>query len=439
MELNKIHNIDCLAGLKLLPDKSVHCVVTSPPYWGLRDYGMAGQVGLEKTPKLFIKSMVAIFKEVKRVLRDDGTLWLNIGDSYAANGKNRSTKQATAKSTLNGTTKTQEQSLRQQSLIVDDLKPKDLVGIPWMMAFALRADGYYLRQDIIWAKPNPMPESVTDRCTKSHEYFFLLSKSKQYYYDHIAIMQEAQEWTGKAAEFGRTGAVSEHILPGQSAAQHRPRKSGNKERKNGSERGCPEGNVSNVCSSVPWEGLKANKRSIWTIATKPYAEAHFATFPEDLITDPIKAGTSEYGCCENCGNPYKRLYRQQLVPTYKASFNSKPDERDAQADAQDAGSNRMKDGHKPGWINKTNTLGWVPSCKCPNTKRIPCTVLDPFMGAGTTALVAQKLGRNFIGFELNPKYVAMANKRLNSHLGMFSPDNIKAIEQHEQLKQLTIE
>jgi len=176
------------------------------------------------------------------------------------------------------------------------IKPKDLVGIPWRVAFALQADGWYLRQDIIWHKPNPMPESVTDRCTKAHEYIFLLSKSPKYYYDAEAIMQDAQIWTGRAACFDRSGnAVAEHILLGQSAAQHRSRKSGNKARKPGVERGCPEGTGSNVCGNVPWEGAKANKRSVWTGTTKPFKDAHFATFPEELIVDCIKAGCPEGG------------------------------------------------------------------------------------------------------------------------------------------------
>ena len=188
LELNKIYNMDCLKGLKQLHDNSINCCVTSPPYWGLRDYGVEGQFGLEKTPEEYVSKMVEVFREVKRVLRDDGTLWLNLGDSYCGSGKGTAFypenaalyKQGTNKGTVD---KPNIIKIKPQN----GLKAKDLVGIPWMVAFALRADGWYLRQDIIWHKPNPMPESVTDRCTKSHEYIFLFSKSPHYYYDAEAI------------------------------------------------------------------------------------------------------------------------------------------------------------------------------------------------------------------------------------------------------------
>lgn len=248
-------------------------------------------------------------------------------------------------------------------------KPKDLIGIPWLLAFALRKDGWYLRQDIIWHKPNPMPESVTDRCTKAHEYIFLLSKNAKYYYNYKAIMvdcknaeddlrrltsaaknhksapnelnnglRQRESWNGSTFDSGKTGEMME---------TRGGRKSGYKERKAGSERGCPENTGSNVCASVPWEGTKANKRSVWTVTTKPYSDAHFATFPPDLIIDCIKAGCPDGG-----------------------------------------------------------------------------TVIDPFMGAGTTALVAAKLNRNFIGFELNADYIKIAEKRLAAELGMFNPKPI---------------
>jgi DNA modification methylase len=329
---NIVFNESCLSGLKRLSDKSVNCCVTSPPYFGLRDYGTSNQIGLEDSPEEFVKSLVSVFRELKRVLMDDGTLWLNLGDSYA-NDKLKGFKQ------------------------------KDLIGIPWRVAFALQEDGWYLRQDIIWNKPNPMPESVTDRCTKSHEYIFLLSKSKKYYYDYQFIMQKVAlatigrisqnldsqhgservpgktngnmkavaSWKGSGFENGKTAA-----------AINNGRKSGNKYPKTAKERGCSDNTGSNVCGSVPWEGLKANKKSVWTVSTKPFKEAHFATFPEYLIVDCIKAG-------------------------------------------------------------------------CP----IDGIVLDPFMGAFTTALVSRKLGRNYIGFETNPDYIKIGEKRLEKELGLF--------------------
>lgn len=339
--MNEIINSDCLEGIKMLHDNSVDCCITSPPYFGLRDYGMAGQMGLEETPELFIEKMVEVFEQVKRVLKPAGTLWINIGDSYASAGKNRTPEQAIKNSGVNGSLKSQMQLLKQQNKIVGDLKPKDLIGIPWMLAFALRSAGWYLRQDIIWHKPNPMPESVTDRCTKAHEYIFLLSKSMKYHYDHDAIKVEAKNPEDDARRIAQQHLANKSN-PDDKINGLRARKSGNKERKPGSERGCPENSGSNVCSSVPWEGFKANKRSVWTVATKPFSEAHFATFPEELIVDCIKAG-------------------------------------------------------------------------CP----VGGLILDPFMGAGTTALVARKLQRNYIGFELNHKYIKIAQKRLQKELGFF--------------------
>jgi site-specific DNA-methyltransferase (adenine-specific) len=260
MNVEILHG-DCRETLKTLPDASAHCCVTSPPYFGLRDYGHDGQIGLEESPDAFVQQMVGVFREVRRVLRDDGTLWLNLGDSYAGSGKGRNgdgspnvdplSKQATSVGTIVG------------NLIkshAHDCKPKDLIGIPWRVAFALQGDGWYLRQDIIWHKPNPMPESVTDRCTKAHEYIFLLSKSARYFYDAEAVKEEA------------TGGSS-----------------GNDERKDSAERGCP--NAGGTASGVPWQGSDTrNRRSVWSVVTKPYKAAHFATFPPDLIRPCILAG-----------------------------------------------------------------------------------------------------------------------------------------------------
>lgn len=420
--LNKIFHGSAKEILATLDDKSVHCCVTSPPYWNLRDYQVEGQIGLEDTPEDFILRLVEVFREVKRVLRDDGTLWINIGDSYAATCKNRTEKQAGARSNIQGSLSSQSQSLKQKSKIVSGLKPKDLVGVPWMLAFALRADGWYLRQDIIWHKTTSMPESVTDRCTKNHEYIFLLTKSSKYYYDHISIMQDAKN---PIDDMRRLNAASwdDKTIPGELNNGLRPRKSDTFKRDN-SKRGISIVNQTKGTHrpdrNDTFNTGKANKRSVWTVTPRAFTEAHFATYPPELIVDCIKAGSSEYGVCDSCGSPYKRLYKQRLVPGNKASFNSKPDDRDAQADAQDAGSNRMKDGHKPEWINEVKQLGFVPSCKCPNTKRSPAIILDPFFGAGTTGIVARKLNRNFIGIELNKSYIDdIAIPRMKRELGMF--------------------
>lgn len=318
---NKIINSDCIEGMKHLPDKSINCCVTSPPYFGLRDYGHDGQIGLEETPDLFVQKMVDVFREVKRVLKDDGTLWLNLGDSYWGGGwrgAQLSDKSGQIQKNHEGThcgTALKNIGTGKH----DVFKSKDLIGIPWRVAFALQADGWYLRQDIIWHKPNPMPESVSDRCTKAHEYIFLLSKSQRYYYDSDAIKYEMLESSVQRNQSGWNGNEDRGWLSGK------------------------QNNLSKYLGSDKAKDQKlANKRSVWTVTTKPFSDAHFATFPEDLIVDCIKAGCPEGGI-----------------------------------------------------------------------------VLDPFMGAGTTAVVAKKLNRDYVGFELNPDYVKIAEKRLYNQIGMF--------------------
>lgn len=233
--------------------------VTSPPYFGLRDYGVDGQLGLEQTPEQYVAAMVEVFRCVRDVLADDGTLWLNIGDSYASGGRK----------TRDTDNKLEQRGMNTRPDDPAGIKPKDLIGIPWMLAFALRADGWYLRQDIIWHKPNPMPESVRDRCTKAHEYIFLLSKSERYYYDHIAAMEDAVGGqSGKAASFKREGSKREQTIPGQGYGTHRPDR-----------------------EDVAYNGAKRNRRSVWTVATHPYKGAHFATFPPALIEPCILAGS----------------------------------------------------------------------------------------------------------------------------------------------------
>ena len=248
---------EAAAVLRELPEGSARCCVTSPPYWGLRDYGVGGQLGLERAPDEYVARLVAIFREVRRVLKDDGTLWLNLGDSYAAN---RSYQVA---STKGGPKHSPAQGALSASTVPDGLKPKDLVGIPWRVAFALQADGWYLRQDIIWAKPNPMPESVTDRCTKAHEYLFLLSKRERYYYDASAIAE---------LSFGDKGAGTRNYRPGSDGNQRK-----------------------DEWQSVVNLRAVRNRRSVWTVATQPYAGAHFATFPPKLIEPCILAGCPEGG------------------------------------------------------------------------------------------------------------------------------------------------
>ena len=369
---------NCLDTLKQLPDECVNTCITSPPYWGLRDYGTATwiggdpncnhmrdskvnpngntdtghkamfdqenavgdaiyksecpkcgakrkdqQLGLEDTPDQFVKNLVNVFREVRRVLKDDGTVWLNLGDSYHRSGSD----QPTQKGILNtsGINKKYGWDHKHKNKLIN-LKPKDLVGIPWKVAFALQADGWYLRQDIIWNKPNPMPESVKDRCTKSHEYIFLLSKNAHYYFDQEAIKE---------------GTTT----------------------KDSTIRNRDETKLNNTPGRTRMEGLKTNeyetknKRSVWTVTTKPYSEAHFATYPHDLIIPCIKAGCPENG-----------------------------------------------------------------------------TVLDPFGGSGTTAQVAAQLNRNAILCELNPEYIKIANQRLLDSLGMFLDLKIKSPQPTENIR-----
>lgn len=265
---------DCLQQLKTLPDASVQCCVTSPPYWGLRDYGVDGQLGLEPTPDAYVQKMVAVFGEVRRVLKEDGTCWVNLGDSYAANtgGGARPQGGASASPKIDATAYAAR-------TVPSGLKQKDLVGIPWRVAFALQADGWYLRSDIIWHKPNPMPESVTDRPTKSHEYIFLLTKSERYFYDHEAIKEPAVcGWNGSSFTDERDLAVRPNtgLKPRQSV-----------------KRGGFNGKTNDLIGREAFRAITddRNKRTVWTIATQPYPEAHFATFPPKLIEPCILAGS----------------------------------------------------------------------------------------------------------------------------------------------------
>lgn len=272
---------DCLQTLRAMPDCSVHCVVTSPPYFGLRDYGVDGQIGLEPTPEEFVQALVEVFREVRRVLRNDGTLWLNLGDSYCTT----STYNAPRKS--GGEYGRVAGSRQPRAAAPAGIKAKNLIGIPWRVAFALQADGWYLRQDIIWSKSNPMPESVKDRCTRSHEYLFLLSKRPKYFFDHESIKEPAQEWHGRAGTFDRSGnQVADHVLPGQAAAQHRPRPS----KKRGEFNGKTEAMADTGRNAFRAVTPTRSKRGVWTVPVRAFKGAHFATFPPDLIEPCILAG-----------------------------------------------------------------------------------------------------------------------------------------------------
>jgi DNA modification methylase len=446
---------DCLAVQPTLPAGSVQCVVTSPPYWGLRVYGTApqtwggrpdcehqwtrayggmgpgnktirehslqdrqslkrsetysntctkcgawrGELGNEPTPALYVEHIVQVFREVRRVLRDDGTLWLNLGDSYAGSGKGQTKhgtlagyKQATNAGSLTGA----------MAYVGNGLKPKDLVGIPWRVAFALQADGWYLRQDIIWAKPNPMPESVTDRCTKAHEYVFLLTKKRRYFYDAEAVKERVAASTVKRvalAESRKGEAEADKQSTGGRAYKRCASAAVSVDR-------YEHGSDHLVCAP---NGDGRNRRSVWTIPTEAFPGSHFAVFPTALVEPCILAGTSAKGCCPKCGKPWERVV-------------GKTGERDASAKGSrfDAGKTAARDGGdrtQAGERFVSRTLGWRPACGCESAIRnpqsaIPCVVLDPFAGSGTVGAVALPLGRHFIGIELNPEYVQMAADRI---------------------------
>jgi DNA modification methylase len=538
---------DCRDVLRQMPDASVHCVVTSPPYWGLRDYGIAGQLGLETSLGEYIEAMVAVFREVRRVLRKDGTLWLNLGDSYATSVNGRSAADTKLSSEDDRTFRDKpfstigpiydpaggakgggyrgpnlgdanSQSVPTGRICAGGyLKPKDLCGIPWRLAFALQEDGWWLRQDIIWSKPNPMPESITDRCTKAHEYLFLLTKSERYHYDAEAIKEPAtydpedtkmpDGWdtaAGGHGSFHRNG-------------REKGRASGNKSHKGVTEYEASESEEHRTKAGLLKISETAyatrNKRSVWEIATQPFSDwaetvrrvrvpydalvdgkkritssncplhgdhsgpvpkvrndehedddiarmselcgpsdlaahrrannnapddlnarplvqtddhsgdmsscccewyiekvektSHFATFPPALIEPCIKAGTSEKGCCGKCGAPWKREVERTAATVMSPASQY----------GNGAGRN---DGNRSQLVGAiATTLGWSPSCAC-NAGAVPCTVLDPFAGAGTTGLVADRLQRNAILIELKPEYAAMARRRIEADAPLFT-------------------
>ena len=352
-----------------VPDKSIHTVVTSPPYWGLRDYGTDKQIGLEPTPEEYCANMVAVFREIRRVLRDDGTVWLNLGDSYSSGSRTTTTNDSFRGDTLVNTTRTP---------VVEGVKPKDLIGIPWRVAFALQASGWYLRSDIIWSKPNPMPESVQDRPTKAHEYIFLLSKSQNYYYDADAIRESLAPTS--------IGRLQQNI-EGQTGTT----------RSNGGMKS--NGNLKAVGDIE----LGRNKRSVWEISTQPYPDAHFATYPEKLVEPCILAGTSEKGVCAECGKPWVRDTEIVGIP--------ERDTRDNRIGVIPGRDHASRMNSKAMEKVEKQFKGWKPVCSC-NADTVPATVLDPFVGSGTTLAVAQRLGRKGVGTDINDEYLELAQKRL---------------------------
>jgi DNA modification methylase len=428
---------DALTRLRELPTGTVQCAITSPPYYGLRDYGTGdwtggdetcdhsiaptrtvgnapsakstlttnngrgpqpgdkfhadqrrevatdcpcgavrvdGQLGLEATPGEYVERLVEVFREVRRVLRDDGTVWLNLGDAYSSGGTNPSVTAPGPNARVGST----QDGVQRRASHVPGVKMKDLLGMPWTVAFALRDDGWYLRSDIIWSKPNPMPESVLDRPTSAHEHIFLLAKSYRYFYDAEAIRESD---SGLPAGDGFAGRL-DHRLSGGLAV------GGTEER---------------------WTpGGGRNKRNVWEIATQPFPQAHFATFPTRLVEPCVLAGSSRTACGV-CGAPWRRI-----VERVESGFDgSRYGERAVAASggAISGGTARSTLGSAGGTLTADyRTVGWEPSCGHDGTGH--CLVLDPFAGSGTVGVVSAWHGREFIGIELNPDYCAMAEQRI---------------------------
>jgi len=427
---------DVIDGLRELEADSVQCVVTSPPYWALRDYGTGSwsggdpdcdhrlyaypddretpggrkgsmpksetvqrktcrkcgavredrQLGLEETPDEYIARMVEIFREVRRVLRPDGIAWINLGDSYASSVGGGQNDLST--STVTGSRKKRDPKNETGIKRSAGLKPKDLVGIPWRVALALQADGWYLRSDVIWSKPNPMPESVTDRPTKAHEYVFMLTKSERYFFDADAVAEESVD---------QESLTGRHRRNPDKFARHDP---------NGF--AMTRAGFANIPDGKMYP--TRNIRTVWTIATEPYPEAHFAVFPTAIPDRCIRAATSDAGSCSVCGAPFAKEIDRVAQPP--KDWNRKGD-----GDPKLATRPRGKNGqtHAEWKATHPDTFrGWHPTCEHENADAVPCTVLDPFAGSGTTLAVALELRRHAIGIELNPDFVPLIKRRCAS-------------------------
>ena len=343
-----LYHGNALDVLKGLPDGSVHSCISSPPYFNLRSYldendpNKEMEVGIEKTPEEFVSRLVEIYREVRRVLRDDGNIWINLGDSYSEG---------------------------------------NLVGIPWRVALALQSDGWVLRQDIIWSKPACMPESVQNRCTKSHEYIFLLVKQAGYFYDGSAIKEKSVDPPGK----NRKGSLYAAATKGSDGSKIAANNHG--------------GGLESLNSTGT-----ANKRSVWTVASEGNSDLHFAPFPQKLVQPMVLAGTSAKGCCAECGSPYKRIVEKEKLKRERPNDYVK---RTGEKGTGNSCANTVAG-------VEVKTLGWEKTCSCSTNEIKPCTILDMFAGTSTTGVVALKNGRRFIGIDLNDEYLKISHRRLQA-------------------------
>jgi DNA modification methylase len=438
MELDTIHNTDALTLLRALPDESINCCVTSPPYFGLRDYGTDGQIGLEETPQQYVDALVTVFRELRRVLRSDGVAWLNIGDSYAGSGKGG---QSSEKRSINWQPEYSNHGARY------GFKAKDRMLIPARLAIALQDDGWWLRDEIVWHKPNPMPSSVTDRTTTAHEMIYLLTKSPRYWYDAEAVAEPAVGAGGGDFMRTLTDVQPEHggeSRTGNWARSNRPK----------SDKQALVGKRTYTGFNERWANSTPsptrNLRSVWTINTEAFPASHFAVMPSKLVEICILAGCPPK-VCSACGAPYQRVDDgERTLDTSRSQarralelFEEKgltddhlkairavglADAGKALVTMNGAGKNtaeqqRLADEAKAALggyyreflFGSRSSNGWTPTCDChaPHDSGI---VIDPFMGAGTVALVAQRLNRHFIGSDLNPEYVRMATMRVQGRL-----------------------
>lgn len=495
----KIHIGDCRKVLRSLPAQSVQCCVTSPPYWGLRDYGIEpvvwggdrecehvwgdeitlktksnwdtfdkyvtnghgavgkgkqhsgkkgtqgqfcqrcyawrGSLGLEPTPQWYVDHIVQVMREVWRVLRDDGVLWANLGDSYAANGGSR-----TYGSHDGETGRGPAVGGNRKSPV--NFKPKDLIGIPWRVALALQADGWYLRSAMPWVKRNPMPESVQDRPTTAHEYVFLLSKSKRYFYDGEAVRVGSQVYHRKAGGYEESRGIGIEGTGGQDGRRALGFKNNNVTTVGRNRRTSDTfydsldlrieqqraylAHLEHIRDSGGMLLSEDDDPAALLVNTHGYGDAHFAVFPVKLIEPLIRAGSSEKGCCPECGSPWVRVTEKIITKIRKPESGVQADNARAgkvQIGGNNTGTNSLRDGFREGY-NKTT--GWQPICPCHAGDPIPCTILDPFVGSGTTLLVADRLGRNSVGIDLNGDYAEMAERRLLADGPMFA--DVRVIE-----------
>lgn len=384
---------DVIDGLRTLPADSVQCCVTSPPYWGLRDYGVDGQIGLEPTPEAFTAKMVEVFEQVRRVLRPDGTCWVNIGDTYCNFRVGQCGQSVHNKEVRDKPTE------RRRGVV--GLKEKDLIGIPWRLAFALQDAGWWLRSEIIWHKLSPMPESVTDRPTKSHEQIFLLTKSESYFFDQEAVKEPA---TGNAHHRGN-GVNPKAKTPGKNSRIHVART------------GAAPQSRQNESFSAAVAGLveSRNIRTVWTMSSESFKGAHFATFPSEIPRRAISAGTSEKGACPKCGAPWERVIERDRVatrPGHNSKINRASDDPDSPYERHSGMIVGNRDPRRH--MTTTTTAGWESGCECGSADTVPCVVLDPFSGSGTSGMVATEMGRRYVGCELNPEYAEMSRIRIES-------------------------